>query len=259
LSDQFQLVKIYTMLSKSTVKYIQSLTHKKFRDEYGVFTAEGPKVVEELLRDKNFNCKTVCALPEWVKENTQLLNPASCEEVIEINEIELEKISELSTPNKVIGVFYKKEQKEDIDLTGKLTLVLDDIHDPGNMGTIIRIADWFGVENIVCSKSCVDQYNSKVVQGSMGSIGRVNVVYKELVTFLESNSKIRRLFTMLEGKNVKTFGKTEEGLIIIGSESRGIRKEILSLPHEQISIERYGKAESLNAAVATGIILSHLI
>lgn len=247
------------MLSKSTVKYIQSLTHKKFRDEYGVFTAEGPKVVEELLREEKFSCKTVCGLPQWLEENNTLLHTNPPDEVIEVNEIELEKISQLTTPNKVLAVFHKKETKEILELEGRVTLVLDDIHDPGNMGTIIRIADWFGIENIMCSENCVDQYNFKVVQGTMGSIGRVNIVYKELVAFLESNSNIRRLVTALEGKDVKTMGNIKETFVIIGSESKGISREIMELEHEQITIHRYGNAESLNAAVAAGIILSHII
>jgi len=247
------------MLSKSTVKYIQSLTHKKFRDEYGVFIAEGPKVVEELLTEGKLGCKTVCGLPKWLEENKKVLHTNAAEEFIEINEIELEKISQLSTPNKVLGVFYKKVEEKVLEVENRITLVLDDIHDPGNMGTIIRIADWFGIENIVCSGNCVDHYNSKVVQGTMGSIGRVNIVYKELVAFLESNRKIRRLVTALEGKDVKTMGNIKEGFIIIGSESKGISREIMELENEQITIHRYGKAESLNAAVATGIILSHII
>src|ERR1035437_6601391 len=122
------------MLSKTAVKYIQSLSHKKFRDEYGVFIAEGPKVVGELLSEKRFKYKTICGLSEWLNENEDILDPSNTVNVIEVNEIELEKISQLSTPNKVVGVFYKKKVKDIPDLKGKITLELEEIHDPGIWG-----------------------------------------------------------------------------------------------------------------------------
>jgi RNA methyltransferase, TrmH family len=246
------------MLSKTAVKYIQSLTHKKFRDEYGLFIAEGPKVVGELISEKRFKYKTICGLSAWLKENEAILDLGSDENIVEVSEIELEKISQLSTPNKVVGVFYKKKAKEMPDLKGKVTLMLDDIQDPGNMGTIIRIADWFGIENIVCSENCVEQYNPKVVQGSMGSIGRVNVVYHDLAAILRANSSIRILAASLDGEDITRMEKKSEAIIIIGNEGKGISEDIMELTNERITIPRYGKAESLNAAVATGIILSHI-
>ena len=141
----------------------------------------------------------------------------------------------------------------------RISLVLDAIQDPGNLGTIIRIADWFGISQIICGTGCADIYNSKVVQATMGSIARVNVFYTDLPVWLKQRSGVRIYATMLEGKDVTKMSTIKEGLIIIGNESIGIDKEVLQYSNEKISIPRKGNAESLNAAVATGIILSHLV
>lgn len=137
--------------------------------------------------------------------------------------------------------------------------MVDGIRDPGNMGTIIRIADWFGINNIICSRDCVEQYNPKVVQASMGSIARVNIVYKDLEEFLKQNKNVIVYAATLNGKSVHSVDKINEGLLLIGNESNGIRSELLALVTEEITIPRLGGAESLNAAVATGIILSHVV
>ena len=177
------------MLSKTIVKYIQSLGHKKLRDEQGVFIAEGPRVVTELLLSNKFGCKIICGLQTWMDDNAALLKNIPAEDKIEINEVELERISLLQTPNKVVAVFYKKEEKL-TDLKNSFSLMLDEIQDPGNMGTIIRTADWFGVKNIICSNECVDRYNPKVVQASMGSLSRVNIIYTNLAQFIKTNKEI---------------------------------------------------------------------
>ncbi|MBK7306623.1 MAG: RNA methyltransferase [Chitinophagaceae bacterium] len=136
--------------------------------------------------------------------------------------------------------------------------MLDTIQDPGNLGTIIRIADWFGIENIVCSTGCADMYNAKVVQSTMGSLGRVNVIYTDIVAWLKENNKIKIYSASLEGEDVKVVGKLKEGILIIGNEANGVSDEVMDLVNEKINIPRIGEAESLNAAVATGIILSHV-
>ena len=246
------------MLSKNIAKYIQSLSHKKLRDEEGAFIAEGPKIVAELLASKNFICKIICGEKEWLLVNKNLFNiPVA--DIYEVDEDSLKKISLLKTPNKVIAVFRKKELKSQPQLTNKISLVLDDISDPGNMGTIIRIADWFAIENIICSENCVDVYNPKVVQSTMGSLARVNILYAVLTDFFEAHKNITIYAATLSGKNVSEFRDLHEGFILIGNESKGISKELLALSKNQITIARYGAAESLNAAVATGIILSHII
>jgi TrmH family RNA methyltransferase len=246
------------MLSKTIVKYIQSLAHKKLRDEHGVFIAEGPKVVAELLHSNKFPCKIICGLQSWMDDNAVLLRNISAEDKIEINESELERISLLQTPNKVMAVFYKKEN-ELTDLKNNFSLMLDEIQDPGNMGTIIRTADWFGIKNIICSNECADCYNPKVVQASMGSLGRVNIIYTQLEEFIHENKGISIYAATLTGKHLSSFNKLKEGIILIGNESKGVKENLLRLAAEQITIPKYGEAESLNAGVAAGIILSHII
>ena len=242
------------MVSRSQLKYIQSLGQKKYRDEEGVFVAEGPKLVKELI-ESDVELTQVYALNEWIEDNKDLLRSVN---VTAINETELERTSQLKTPNKVIAIVKKFEVNEP-GIKERISLVLDAIRDPGNLGTIIRIADWFGVSQIICSTDCADMYNSKVVQATMGSIARVNVFYTDLPVWLKQRSGVRIYAAMLEGKDVTNISTIKEGLIIIGNESMGINKEVLQYSNEKISIPRKGSAESLNAAVATGIILSHLV
>ncbi len=255
------------MLSKTHTKYIQSLQHKKFRDEYGLFLAEGPKVVMDLLNSRKFICKELLAIDNWITENSKQLSALHDTVITSVENFELQKISSLSTAHDVVAVFEKRKPVFEIETASKITLVLDTIQDPGNMGTIIRIADWFGIENIICSIGCADMYNAKVVQSTMGSLGRVNVIYTNLVEWLEQNSKARpdetfgrvKIFSAsLEGKNISNVGKLKEGILIIGNEANGVSDEVMKLVTEKITIPRIGEAESLNAAVATGIILSHV-
>ena len=246
------------MLSKKVAKYIQSLSHKKFRDNLGAFVAEGPKVVTELLSSGKFACKIICAQKDWIQFNEGLINISSIA-IYEIDEALLKTISFLKTPNKVLAVFHKKEVINIPSFSDKITLMLDDISDPGNLGTIIRIADWFAIENIICSENCVDCYNPKVVQSTMGSIGRVNLFYEELHPFIISNKNINVYATALSGKPLAAFKNLQQGFILIGNESKGISQKLLEISSDKITIPRFGQAESLNAAVATGIVLSHLI
>jgi len=246
------------MLSKKIVKYIQSLSHKKLRDEENRFIAEGPKIVTEFLTDGNFDCTILCAENKWLLENKNLLEKNPPEEVYETDENSLQKVSLLKTPNRVVGVFVKKTNAAPPDITNKLSLVLDDIQDPGNMGTIIRIADWFAIENIICSSNCVDCYNSKVVQATMGSLARVNIYYTSLIPFINGNTDISVYAAALDGIPVSELKNISEGIIVIGNESKGISDELMDIATQKITIPRYGKAESLNAAVAAGIILAGL-
>jgi TrmH family RNA methyltransferase len=244
------------VLSKSQTKYIQSLGHKKFRDEAGMFIAEGPKIMDELLVSSADHLHQVFALPEWITEHrgqTGKLN------VVAVEEHELQRISQLSTPNKVLAVVRKFHPGNAIVIKDRVSLVLDTIRDPGNMGTIIRIADWFGISQVICSADCADIYNPKVVQSTMGSIARVKIYYTDLVALLAGQQDIRIYAAALEGRDVTAMNKITEGLIIIGNESKGIDQGISELAHVKIHIPRKGKAESLNAAVAAGIILSHLV
>ena len=246
------------MLSKTYTKYIQSLHHKKFRDANNCFIAEGDKVVAELLASGKFQCEQLLGREEWLKEKEQQIRNHYKGPIQVLADFELEKISALSTPNQVLAIF-KKAAYEDPVVKGKLTLVLDMIQDPGNLGTIIRIADWFGIPDIVCSINCVELYNPKVVQSTMGSLGRVNVVYENIVNWLHQHSDTRSIAAALNGKSVKSFAGIKEAILVIGNESKGISTEILEMADERITIPKSGGAESLNAAVATGIILSHIV
>jgi TrmH family RNA methyltransferase len=245
------------MLSKKIVKYIQSLSHKKFREEEGAFIAEGTKVVSEFLLSDRMRCTMIFAEKEWLLENDSLLKEITPENIFETNDHWLQSVSHLKTANKVIAVF-KKKLPEVPDLSGKISLMLDYLQDPGNMGTIIRIADWFDVENIICSNNSVDCYNPKVVQSAMGSLARVNIFYTDLTSFIKANKEIKVYAATLSGSNIFKFPKIKEGIILIGNEANGIKKDLLQLAPHQITIPRYGHAESLNAAVAAGIIISQV-
>jgi TrmH family RNA methyltransferase len=243
------------MLGKSKIKYIQSLGQKKVRDEEGLFIAEGPKLIAEFLTAGNVNIKQVYALKEWIDEHE---NAVKGIDVSEISEAELGKISQLATPNQVVAVV----QKFAVPVTGaknRITLVLDTLQDPGNLGTIIRIADWFGISHIVCSPGSADLYNPKVVQSTMGSLTRITVLYTDLLTWLEKQQGVPVYAASLDGQDVSSMKKITEGILLIGNESKGISDELLNRADKKITITGKGRAESLNAAVATGIILSHIV
>jgi len=247
------------MLSKKIVKYIQSLSHKKFRDEEGVFIAEGPKIASEFLLSENIRCKLICAEKDWLMENNSLLKDIKPENIFETEEQILSTISIQKAPNKVLGVFYKKDIVANPNLSGKISIMLDYLQDPGNMGTIIRIADWFAIENIICSTNTVDCYNPKVVQSTVGSLARVNVLYTDLLSFIQKNKDINVYATTLHGTSIFEMPKIKEGIVLIGNEAKGVLDELLKLSSHQITIPRFGHAESLNAAIATGIIISTIV
>lgn len=246
------------MLSKKIVKYIQSLSHKKFREEEDAFIAEGTKVVPEFLLSDRMRCNLICAEKEWLLENDALLKKITPENIFETDEHRLQSVSHLKAANKVIAVFKKKSVASIPDLSGKISLMLDYLQDPGNMGTLIRIADWFAIENIICSENCVDCYNPKVVQSAMGSLARVNIFYTDLTSFIEANKKIKLYAAALEGASVFKLPKITQGIILIGNEGNGIHEGLLKKATQKITIPRYGHAESLNAAVAAGIILAQV-
>jgi len=242
------------MIVKSKVKYINSLGDKKLRDADQVFIAEGPKIINELLGGSLIAPKEIFALKEWIEQNNDPSLP-----VTEIDEIMLERLSFLSTPNQVIGLFSMPRHVP-VSLKNNVSIIADGIQDPGNLGTIVRCHDWFGVHQVICSKDSADIYNPKTVQSTMGSIARVKVYYEELHPLLTKNKhNIKTYAATLDGTDIKKIAPITEGVIIIGNESKGISESLLPLTDEKITIARRGKAESLNAAVATGIILSHLL
>ena len=241
------------MLSKKEIKDIQSLRYKKQRDEARLFVAEGPKVVSELAQILPDGIEKIYALSSWANEHQEVKNKIEI-----ISEIELEKLSALQTPNQVIGVFKQPQNSEPQLSEDEFCIYLDAIQDPGNFGTIVRIADWFGIKNIVCTEGCADAYNAKVVQASMASIGRVNFFLDQDYQWLQQQ-KLPLYAATLQGKPLSAIEKNRGGIVMIGNESKGLNAQLIALATEQITIRRIGEAESLNAAVATGIILSHLI
>jgi len=242
------------MLSKKEAKDIQSLGHKKNRDEMGCFVAEGPKIVSELIQLVPQQIEKVLAVKEWRLKNEALLKDIPA---VEVSENELQRISQLQTPHQVLAL-VKKFPAEAPAVTDEFCLYLDTLQDPGNFGTIIRIADWFGIKHIVCSPGCADVYNPKVVQATMASIARVKVYYDEDRNWLHQQS-LPIYAAVLHGTSIYEYPKTTKGILVIGNESKGIEESLLNKATEKITIPRRGAAESLNAAVATGIIVSHLL
>lgn len=245
------------MLVKSQVKYIQSLSQKKGREEEGLFIAEGPKLINELLNEPAVRLKQLFALRSWLDQSTGHNDRSGW---VEVTEEELGRISLQKAPNQVLAIFHQPEFAAPVHTAGRLTLFLDTVQDPGNMGTILRCADWFGVTQVVCTEDCADIFNPKVVQSTMGSIARVQVVYVRGEEWLRSQSGVPVLAAVLDGKSLYDMPRIQEGIILVGNESKGISASVLSaVPGlQKITIPRKGQAESLNAAVATGIILSHL-
>jgi len=238
------------MLSKNEIKDIQSLSHKKGRDAHRLFVAEGPKIVSELIALIPERIQKIYATSEWLQ-----VNPAASSKSVTVTASELERISFLKTPNEVLATFSPFPNKEPAS-TG-FTIYLDAIQDPGNLGTIIRTADWFGVKQLVCSPLCADVYNPKVIQSTMASIARVAVYYDEDGSWLPKQK--RPIYAaVLGGRSMKELQPHRDAILMIGNESRGLSGEALQFATEQISIPGRGEAESLNAAVAAGILLSYL-
>ena len=243
------------LISKTQVKYIQSLGHKKFRDAEGVFVVEGPKITGELLAVPRMRPRHIYALPGWIG---RLPVGLPDDLVTEVGDVELGKLSALTTPNQVVAVFDKPVFGE-VEFGSGIHLVLDGIQDPGNLGTIVRLADWFGIGSVFCTEDSADVYNPKAVQSTMGSICRVPVIYGDPVSVLRGRSGAPVYATLLQGESVYGVGRLAGGFILVGNEARGIGQELLGLATRRITIPRGGGAESLNAAVATGIVLSHLV
>ena len=242
-------------LSNKKIKYIRSLKNKKFRSEHKTFVAEGIKLVLDLIG--SCECQLIIALPEIIKAHPEI----KAEEVIEVNLEELKKVTSLKTPPSIIAIFFQPDLNiNKTNLKNKLSLVLDGVQDPGNVGTIIRIADWFGIENVICSEDCADVYNPKTIQATMGSIARVSVMYTDIIELIRMLPDLPVYGTLLDGNNIYDEDLSENGLIIMGSEGKGIRNELLNYISHTLYIPEYPvgarSSESLNVAVSTAIICS---
>jgi TrmH family RNA methyltransferase len=236
------------MVTKNEIKYIQSLCHKKHRDIENIFIVEGSKIMEE-LRKSNYIVEKIYATPNYIQSNA-----VYDEKIIEISEQEMYKLSQLQTPSNILALVHKP-QKIHIEIDHKLNLILDGIQDPGNLGTIVRIADWYGIENIFCTTDTTDIYNFKAIQSSMGSFVRVNIIYDNVEEIL-LKSNLPVYGSVLNGTNLYEFSNINNGFLIIGNEGKGIRNNLLNCINHKVTIPKKGRAESLNAAVATGIMLS---
>jgi TrmH family RNA methyltransferase len=243
------------MLSHNQAKHIRSLKLAKYRKLHGQFIAEGIKLAEELL-ESDFEVQQLFGVADWIERNQEKLSQLNVP-VHQISDKELARVSLLSTPNEVL-LLVKIPEEEDEIIPKDLMLYLDRIQDPGNLGAILRTADWFGIQTIICSPGCADLYNPKVVQSTMGSITRVRVMEREPQDFLKKVGKSVAVYgTMKEGENIYGSELKVPALILIGNESQGISDKLIPLINNKIGIPgRSDKAESLNAAVATGIILS---
>jgi len=237
------------MLSKNQVRFINSLRRKKIRKSEGLFLAEGKKLVLDLLNSDIQVDKIYCV------SGFEYPEP---EKVERVSESELRSISSLSTPNAVLAIFKIPETKA-VHKKG-LALALDDVNDPGNLGTIIRLCDWFDIPQILCSQNTVDCYNPKVVQSSMGSLARVQINYLDLADHLK-NEKRTIYGTFMEGESLYKTSFEEDGILVMGNEANGISDEIRPLLDKELSIPQFGtlqKTESLNVAMATAIFLSEM-
>ena len=236
------------MVTKNQIKLITSLKQKKFRQEHQLFIAEGEKVISEFINAR-FELENLFVTESIFNE---ILEPKRTT----ISTVDLKKITCLSTPNNCLAVFKIPIQK--IQEEAGLKLALDDIRDPGNLGTIIRLCDWFGVRELICSMETVDLYNPKVVQATMGSIARVTVIYVDLVSYL-SKINLPIYGTFMDGKNVYCEKLLNNAILLLGNEGSGISKMVEKIVTHKIAIPRFGtlqKTESLNVASATAIFLS---
>ena len=244
------------MISKAKIKYIHQLEQKKSRRQEGVFVAEGPKVVSDLLNTTP--AQLVIATQQWLDNN----HLAPDTEYIVATEEELRKVSFLQHPQQVVAVFKQMTTPQNLpSAENELVLALDGVQDPGNMGTIVRIADWFGIGNIVCSQDTADIYNPKVVQATMGSIARVNVTYTDLVAYLYKQTADTPIYgTLLDGNNIYKEVLSANGIIVMGNEGKGISEQIRTKVNRRLLIPNYplGRptADSLNVAIATAITCS---
>ena len=238
------------MLTKNDIKLIKSLKYRKHRVENNLFIIEGLKIINEFINS------------DWEVKKIFLTNDTDLKTNLNLNYIsnsDLKRISFLKSPNKVLALV--KIPKLIKNIKGKLIIALDGVQDPGNLGSIIRLADWFGVSNILCSKNCVDVYNPKVVQSTMGSILRVSVNYVDLIKEIQNLSKYKVFSSVLDGRNINDIDINGNSIILFGNESKGISEELISLSENKISIPKLSssKIDSLNVSNACAIVLNNFI
>ena len=236
------------MVVKSQIKFIKNLQQKKYRNEHKLFVAEGIKLVRELLAS-DFEVYGIYTTDLGLLQDT--------EGVEHISESELQKMSGLKSPNKILAVFHFPTQRE--LKVADWVVVLDDVRDPGNLGTIIRLCDWFGIDQLVCSLNTVDCFNPKTLQATMGSVSRVNIIYTDVVRFLKK-TEMPVYGAFIDGTTVYKEEFPKNGVLVMGNEANGVSAEVEALIAKKIAIPQFGKSntESLNVATATAILLNEI-
>lgn len=243
------------MLSKARIKFIKSLQLKKYRKQEQCFVVEGRKSVLEVLRS-DFKIEQLVMTEEFQQQNQGALKSNTSEAIV-VKPAELAGLGEYSTNDAALAVVKMKPNLSPTLLKDSFCLMLDDIRDPGNLGTIIRTADWYGIQNIVASEETADVYNGKVIQSSMGSFIRVNIFYTSLKEYLIKNT-LPVFGTFLDGENAHKIDFGTGGIIVVGNEANGISKEVEQFVTRRITIPRFGQAESLNAGIATAVICDNI-
>lgn len=245
-------------LSNNSSKLIRSLHQKKYRIKHQLFIAEGVKIVSELLAQNNFKIHQIYASSNWIeKHSEQHLKLKG--NITKVDNKELKKLSNLKTPNEVLAVVKIPEFEKFSPSDQALNIVLEDIRDPGNLGTIIRIADWYGCKAIYCSPNSVDCYNSKVIQAAMGSLFRVKVFYEPLEELFGNNKQITSYGTFMDGTDLNNTEWKKPCFLVMGNEANGISEKTQTLIQEKVSIIGKGNTESLNLSVATGIFVHQIM
>ena len=246
------------MISKNQIKYVHQFELKKFRKQEGLFIAEGHKVVGDLLR-AGFKPRHIFAIQEWITDNTSLLSVLDSQ-LTEVNLEELTRLSLLQHPQQVLALFPIPDEQTIPSHHNSLSLLLDNVQDPGNLGTIIRIADWFGIDTIYCSLGTVDAWNPKVVQATMGSIARVHIIYVDPQSLFDSLPDSFPVYgTFLDGENIYTQQLSQQGIIVMGNEGNGISDAVRARVTHKLLIPDFHNgdtADSLNVAIATAITCS---
>ena len=244
------------MISKKTVKLIKSLHHKKFRIQNKLFLVEGAKSVVEVLHS-GFSIETLFATEDFLRQHfSTVKNKLKDEQVVQVSEQMLAGAGTLKTNNAALAL-VKTNENTPFTVSNEYALALDDVRDPGNLGTIIRIADWYGIGKIICSPETADLHNPKVIAASMGSFVRVQIYYTDLPAFFRQN-QVPVFGAVLEGENIHQMHFPGEGIFLLGNESHGINENLYGFLHQKISIPRFGEAESLNVAIATAVICDNL-
>lgn len=247
-------------VSKSRIKLYASLRQKKHRTAEGLFAVEGTKCVEETL--SRFRLEALVALPQWLNEHHGLLRGLSEDKIFEANRLRMEQMSSLTTSPDVIAVYHipQTEVPAPEDIAAELVLMLDGVQDPGNLGTIMRVADWFGIRNIIASPDTVDVYNPKTIQSTMGAIARVKVAYTDLPAFLQAASDIPVYGTLLDGENLYASELSANGILLMGNEGKGISPQVREYVTRRLKIPSFppdsDTVESLNVAMATAITVA---